>query len=85
MMLIFHPKMKFVAQQQLTAKPRQLSNNATLPSFKVRNLMVKKRKHFTEGECVKEYFLEIVTRSGIRTSRVLKPRLQECEAGVLPT
>jgi hypothetical protein len=55
-MLIFHPKMKFVAQQQLTANPRQLSNNATLPFFKVRNLIVKKTETFHwRGMCKRTF------------------------------
>jgi hypothetical protein len=35
-------KPKLVAQQQLMAKPRSLSTNATISSFKVSNLIVKK-------------------------------------------
>jgi hypothetical protein len=52
MMLIFNPKVKFVtldeelisklsAQQQLMAKPRSLSNNATKSPLKVSKLIVK--------------------------------------------
>jgi hypothetical protein len=37
------------------AKPRSLSNNATISSLKVSNLIVKKCKPFTEGG-----FVEIV-------------------------
>jgi hypothetical protein len=51
-------KSKLAAQQQLKAKPRSLSNNATISSFKISNVIVKKCRPFTEGECVKE-FLEI--------------------------
>jgi hypothetical protein len=47
------------AQQQLMAKPRTRSNNATISSFKVSNLIIKKCKPFTEEEFVKECFLEI--------------------------
>jgi hypothetical protein len=52
-------KPKLAAQQQLMAKPRSLSNNATKSSFKVSNLIVKKCQTFTEGEFIKECFLEI--------------------------
>jgi hypothetical protein len=41
------------------AKSRSHSNNGTISSFKVSNLVVKKCKSFTEGEFVKERFLEI--------------------------
>jgi hypothetical protein len=41
------------------AKPRPYSKNATVSSFKVNNLIVKNCKPFTEGEFVKECFLEI--------------------------
>jgi hypothetical protein len=51
-------KLKLAAQQHLMAKPRSLSNNATISSFKVSNLTVKKCKPFTEKEFV-TVFLEI--------------------------
>jgi hypothetical protein len=51
-------KSKLAAQQQLMAKPRSHSNNATISSFKVSNLMVKKCKSFIEGELVKECFFK---------------------------
>jgi hypothetical protein len=60
MMLLFHPKMKFVNlrskhlnRQQLMAK---LSNNATILSFKVSNLIVKKRQTFHWREICKSVF-----------------------------
>jgi hypothetical protein len=40
-------------------KLRTLSDNATVSFFKVSNLAVKKCKPFSEGEFVKEFFLEI--------------------------
>jgi hypothetical protein len=38
------------------AKPRPLFNNATISSFKVSNLIVKKCKPFTEEVFLKESF-----------------------------
>jgi hypothetical protein len=52
MMLIFHPlklkelKSKLVAQRQLMAKPGVFSNNATISSFNVSNLILKKMQTF---------------------------------------
>jgi hypothetical protein len=45
------------------AKPRSLSKNVTVSSFKVSNLIVKNWKSFTEGEFVNECFLEIAYNS----------------------
>ncbi|KAJ7342056.1 hypothetical protein JRQ81_008463, partial [Phrynocephalus forsythii] len=44
--------------QQLMAKPRSHSVNATIASFKVSNLIAKKCKPFTEVKLVKDCFLE---------------------------
>jgi hypothetical protein len=45
-------KLKLGVQKLLMAKPRSISTNATVSSFKVSNLIVKKCKHFTEGKFV---------------------------------
>jgi hypothetical protein len=44
--------------QKLKAKPMLQPKNVTLPSFKVRNLIVKKCSLFIEGKFVNECFLE---------------------------
>jgi hypothetical protein len=51
--------LELAAQQQLMAKPRPLSNTATISFFKIRNMIVKNCKLFTQRKFVKECFLEI--------------------------
>ncbi|KAJ7338476.1 hypothetical protein JRQ81_012360, partial [Phrynocephalus forsythii] len=51
-------KSKLATQQQLMAKPRSHSVNATTASFKVTNLIAKKCNPFTEGEFAKDCFLD---------------------------
>jgi hypothetical protein len=48
MILILHPKVKFVNLSSTTVdgKTKSLSNNATISSLNVSNLMVKKLKNF---------------------------------------
>jgi hypothetical protein len=55
----FLPQSEISCSQQLKAKPRPLSNNTTISSFRVSNLIVKKWKPFIEGKFVKECFLGI--------------------------
>jgi hypothetical protein len=52
-------KSKLAAQQQLMAKTKVSFNNASISSFKVSCLTIKKCKPFTDEESVREYFLEI--------------------------
>lgn len=74
-------KSKLAAQQQLLAKPSSHSNNATISSFKVSNLIVKNCKPFTEGEFVKECFLEIADNlfEGFKNKKEITAAIQNLQ------
>ena len=52
-------KSKLSGQQSILTKSTTHSNNVTMASFKVSNLIAKKFKPFSEGDFIKEAFLEI--------------------------
>jgi hypothetical protein len=74
-------KSKLAAQQQLMAKQRSISNNATKSSFKFINLIVKKCKPFTKGEFVKECFPEIANNilEGFKSKKDIIATIQDLQ------
>ena len=63
------------------AKPRSHSVNATIASFKVSNLIAKKCKPFTEGEFVKDCFLEAAENllEGLKNKKEIIAAIQDLQ------